>query len=114
MWGAWRLIRDALDVLMEGAPLDLDMAKLEATIRETPGVGEVHDLHAWTVAEGFPAVTVHVVLEGTHHGVEVARDVCARVTAAFAIDHVTVQPEAPRTSSLVSADRLRRRATDAE
>jgi cobalt-zinc-cadmium efflux system protein len=111
LWGAWKLIRDALDVLMEGTPVDLDAAKLEATIRETPGVAEVHDLHAWTVADGFPVVTVHVVLDGAQHGVEVARDVSARVTKAFGVQHVTVQPEAPKDATELPVHRPSRPST---
>ncbi len=107
---AWRLVRDAVDVLMEGAPSDVDVARVEAVIRATPGVADLHDLHVWTVAEAFPAVTVHVVLDGASHGVEVARAVADRVARELGIEHVTVQPEAPRSASLVPADRLRRAA----
>jgi len=106
---AWRLVRDAVDVLMEGAPTDVDVARVEAIVRETPGVAGLHDLHVWTVAEGFPAVTVHVVLDGSAHGVEVARDVAARLSRELSLEHVTVQPEAPPASDIVPAERLRRR-----
>jgi cobalt-zinc-cadmium efflux system protein len=55
----------------------------------------MHDLHAWTISDGFDAVTVHVVLDGTAHGTEVARDVGERVQLIHSVAHVTVQPEAP-------------------
>lgn len=93
-WSAWRLVTRTLDVLMEGTPAGLAAGDLERTIRETPGVGAVHDLHAWTISEGFEAVTVHVVLDGSLHGTEVAREVRDRIRARHGIDHVTVQPEA--------------------
>jgi cobalt-zinc-cadmium efflux system protein len=93
-WSAWRLVARTVDVLMEGTPAGLVPADLERTIRETPGVAAVHDLHAWTISEGFEAVTVHVVLDGTHHGTEVAREVSDRIRDRHHIDHVTVQPEA--------------------
>ncbi len=105
---AWRLVRDAVDVLMEGAPVGVDVARVEAVVRGTPGVAALHDLHVWTVAEGFPAVTVHVVLDGSAHGVEVARDVAARLSKELSLEHVPVQPEAPPAVDIVPADRLRR------
>jgi cobalt-zinc-cadmium efflux system protein len=106
---AWRLVRDAIDVLMEGAPSGVDVARVEAVVRGTPGVAGLHDLHVWTVADGFPAATVHVVLDGAAHGVDVAREVAARLSRELAIEHVTVQPEAPPASVLVPTERLLRR-----
>jgi cobalt-zinc-cadmium efflux system protein len=93
-WSAWRLVTRTLDVLMEGTPAGLAAGDLERTIRETSGVAALHDLHAWTISEGFEAVTVHVVLDGSRHGTEVAREVSERIRERHHIDHVTVQPEA--------------------
>jgi cobalt-zinc-cadmium efflux system protein len=95
LWSAWKLIARTADVLMEGAPVGLTVADLERTIRETPGVAELHDLHAWTISDGFDVVTVHVVLDGSHHGTEVALAVSERIKARHSIAHVTVQPEPP-------------------
>jgi cobalt-zinc-cadmium efflux system protein len=111
LWSAWTLVRQAADVLMEGAPVGLELGELERTIRETPGVTDLHDLHAWTISDGFDAVTVHVVLDGTRHGTDAARDVSDRVRARHRITHVTVQPEAPTLSVSVPLT-LRRRRTD--
>jgi len=95
LWSAWRLVARTAAVLMESTPAGLQMADLERTIRGTPGVAELHDLHAWTISDGFDLVTVHVVLDGTQHGTDVAHLVAARVREAHHIRHVTVQPEAP-------------------
>jgi len=95
LWSAWKLIARTADVLMEGAPVGLMVADLERTIRETPGVAELHDLHAWTISDGFDVVTVHVVLDGSRHGTEVALAVSDRIKDEHAIAHVTVQPESP-------------------
>jgi cobalt-zinc-cadmium efflux system protein len=96
-WGAWRLVVRTVDVLMEGTPKGLEPAALEETIRQTPGVADLHDLHAWTISEGFDVVTVHVTLDGSRHGTDVSQDVCARIHARHGIDHATVQAEPPRT-----------------
>ncbi len=94
LWGAWKLVRDALDVLMEGAPRGIDIAELEKTIAHSTGVASLHDLHVWVVSDGFTMVTVHVVLQAPHHGTTVAAEVAMRIRDAHHIDHVTVQPEA--------------------
>jgi cobalt-zinc-cadmium efflux system protein len=101
LWSAWGLIREALDVLMEGAPRGLVAAAVEKTIAETPGVASAHDLHLWSISDDLPMVSVHVVLDGRHHGTEVAAAVARRVREAHGVAHVTVQPEAPSSHALV-------------
>jgi cobalt-zinc-cadmium efflux system protein len=93
-WSAWKLVAHTADVLMEGAPAGL-VAEVEGTIRETPGVASVHDLHVWRISEGFDVVTAHVVLDGARHGTDVSREACERIQARHAIEHVTIQAEPP-------------------
>ena len=104
-YGAWSLVKRTTAVLMEGAPASIDLHELERVVLESPGVKEAHDLHAWTISEGFDAVSVHVVLKDGFHGVEVSDDVSQRIAQAFGIDHVTVQPERA-SAALVPADAL--------
>ena len=92
-----RLLRDALRILMEATPRDLDLTEVRRHLLAVPGVVDVHDLHAWTISDGFDIVTVHVVLDGHHHGTDVAAEVGRRVREDHGIQHVTVQPEAPHT-----------------
>jgi len=94
LWGSSRLIRESAAILMERTPAGTSAAAIEATIRATPGVRDLHDLHVWTISDGFPVVTVHVVLDGQAHGTGVARAVAERVAKEHGIEHVTVQPEA--------------------
>ena len=101
LWGAFRLVTETVNVLMESAPPGVSLDALERTIRETPGVADMHDLHAWTISDGFDAVTVHVVLDGSAHGTDIARYVGERIRQAHNVTHVTVQPESPPLSSLL-------------
>jgi cobalt-zinc-cadmium efflux system protein len=108
-YGSVGLIKQTTKVLMESVPLGVDVHQLEQVIRETRGVRDLHDLHAWSISEGFAAVTVHVVLDGAAHGTDVARAVGQAVRARFGIEHVTVQPEAPPSSlQLLPVERLTR------
>ncbi|MEQ8143263.1 cation diffusion facilitator family transporter [Streptomyces sp. OP7] len=57
-----KLLRETLDVLLEAAPKGVDMAQVRAHILDTPGVEDVHDLHAWTITSGMPVLSAHVVV----------------------------------------------------
>ncbi|MBV1941346.1 cation diffusion facilitator family transporter [Streptomyces sp. BV286] len=58
----WKLLRETLEVLLEAAPKDVDMAAVRSHIRAVPGVEGVHDLHAWTITSGLPVLSAHVVV----------------------------------------------------
>ena len=107
LWSAYRVVRDASRVLMEGTPEGFDLARAEAIIAAVPGVASVHDLHVWAISEGAIVLTVHVVLEDGAHGVEVVSGVRRVLRKELDIAHATVQPEAgPRTEALLPAERL--------
>ena len=105
LFGAWRLVRDSVGVLMEGAPRSMDVRAIEQAVRQVPGVADLHDLHVWSVSDGFPVVTLHVVLATGYHGTDVARAVSVQIEERFGITHATVQPEAP-SLPLLSPDAL--------
>lgn len=58
----WRLLRETLDVLLESAPKDVDIAEVRSHILELPGVEDMHDLHVWTITSGLPVLSAHVVV----------------------------------------------------
>lgn len=89
----WMLLRDALGVLLEGTPSDVNLASVREGISSLPGVEGVHDLHVWSLTSGVNAMSVHAVLEdgATHDEVLVA--VRKLVTSDFKIAHATVQVE---------------------
>ena len=89
----WALLREALQVLLEGTPREVDLAALRAAMEGVPGVKTVHDLHVWTLTSGVHALSAHAVLqEGAAHGT-VLSALRTRVTDGFPISHVTVQLE---------------------
>jgi cobalt-zinc-cadmium efflux system protein len=110
-WSGIRLVRDTTRVLMEGTPPHIDLAEVEAAIRAVPGVADMHDLHVWTISEGFDSLTVHVIIARGFHGTDVASAVGNHLRDKLGIDHSTVQPEAPRRDSLVTLRRRPRPAT---
>ena len=56
---AYGLLKSGLDVLLEAAPPDLDLKEVVATMQRVPGVMEIHDIHAWTIASGYVAMSAH-------------------------------------------------------
>lgn len=59
---AWKLLREALDILLEAAPKHVDMAEVRAHMLALSGVEGVHDLHVWTITSGLPVLSAHVVV----------------------------------------------------
>ncbi|MBX9243471.1 cation transporter [Actinotalea ferrariae] len=60
---AWALLRDVLDVLLESTPRGIDLDAVRRHMKGVPGVVDVHDLHAWTITSGVPALSAHVVVD---------------------------------------------------
>lgn len=89
----WRLLADAINVLLEGTPGDVDIGALRSAVGGTPGVAGLHDVHVWTLTSGMNAMSLHVVLaDGASHDAVLAA-VQKGITSKFSIHHVTVQVE---------------------
>ena len=89
----WMLLRDAVGVLLEGTPHDVNLAALRESIRTVEGVADVHDLHVWSLTSGMNAMSVHAVLADHSLHDEVLAAVQKKVTSEFKIAHATVQVE---------------------
>src|SRR5262245_29373580 len=87
---------------MEGSPLEIDIAHVEDTIRAVPGVVDFHDLHVWSISEGFDVLTVHVVIDREHHGTDVVSAVSRSLRERHRLEHVTIQPETKHDDRLLT------------
>jgi cobalt-zinc-cadmium efflux system protein len=98
MWGAWRLLRDTVNILLEAAPAWINVAEVRRTLDAVPGVDYVHDLHIWSVASNFVALSGHVRLEHAPSCAEHQRllvELRRLLHSRFGIEHVTLQLEEP-------------------
>lgn len=95
IFGAWRLIRDSVNVLLEGTPSHINLTAVEDAIRQTDEVEDVHDLHVWTITSGMDALSVHVVHRETISQTRLLQKIRARLHDDFGIDHLTIQLETP-------------------
>ncbi|WP_411834589.1 cation diffusion facilitator family transporter [Pseudoxanthomonas mexicana] len=89
----WILLREAFNVLMEGVPKGIDLARVRQAMQRTPGVRDIHDLHVWALGSSTPALTAHVVAEGGVDADALRVALSRRLEEEFAIHHSTLQME---------------------
>jgi cobalt-zinc-cadmium efflux system protein len=96
LWSSWILIRDAVDILLEGTPAHINIVSLREQLGNVNGVGSVHDLHVWTLTSGVLAMSCHIVAQdGDFSRMELLTRVNCVAREAFRIDHTTIQIEEP-------------------
>ena len=93
--GAWRIVRETVNLLMEGTPADIDLMAVTAEITGTELVTGMHDLHVWALSSDEVALSCHVVVGECPLGdaEHVVRDLERRLCAHFDIGHTTIQVE---------------------
>ena len=89
----WSLLRDAVDVLLEATPRDVDMDEVRRHILDTPEVLAVHDLHVWTITSGMNVVSAHVVMGPEGNPGALLDHLSDCLAGDFDIDHSTFQIE---------------------
>lgn len=91
--GAWRLLSESAHILLEGTPKGIDLKSLENAIGSHNGVLGVHDLHAWTLTQGFEALSAHLVIEDIKQSERLIEEIKNHLHDEFQIAHVTLQVE---------------------
>jgi cobalt-zinc-cadmium efflux system protein len=89
----YRLLREAVDVLLEATPKGIDLDEVRTHILRAGGVEDVHDLHAWTITSGMNVVSAHVTLEPGADPPVVLDELCRCLSGDFDIEHSTFQLE---------------------
>lgn len=93
IFGAWRLILESVNVLLEGTPRHINLGAVETAILETEGVGGVHDLHVWTISSGIEALSAHITHGDAVSHSDLLAVVRRKLHDGFGIDHLTIQME---------------------
>ncbi|MCE4065389.1 cation diffusion facilitator family transporter [Chryseobacterium gleum] len=89
----WRLLKEAINVLLEGTPKDVDIHELRESLEKTPGVKDVHDLHVWSLTSSVNAMSVHVVKESGYSQNQLLKILTDATVNNFKISHTTFQIE---------------------
>lgn len=110
-WGSWRVVREAVHILLEGVPRGIDVHQVTETIREVEGVDDVHHVNIWTICSHIIALSGHVVVpptfKGEHSGM--LRRIEERLFERFHISHTTLQLETVSCTSVQGAKQFRHR-----
>lgn len=95
LWSSWGILRESVNVLLEGIPKGVDMFRVEETIAGVHGVLAVHDLHVWTVGSGMVCCSCHIMVDeqSVRSGENVLRAVTHELEHNFGIAHTTIQVE---------------------
>lgn len=110
-WGAWKIVKEALHILMEGAPKDFKFDRLLAFVRTLPGAQNLHDLHVWTVTPERIALTCHLTVDQNctlARGTEIIQQLKDYFAQEFSISHATIEIESTpcRSTSLLCQETL--------
>jgi cobalt-zinc-cadmium efflux system protein len=89
----WTLLRQAVNILLEGTPPHVNLSEVEAAMGAVRGVRKVHDLHVWALTSGKYAMSGHVVVDDLAMGNEILRDLHDVLHERFGIEHTTIQIE---------------------
>ncbi len=89
----WNLLREAVDVLLQGTPKGVNLDEVRAHLLRAEGVADAHDLHAWTLTSGMNVVSAHVIIKAGAEPARVLDEICACLSADFDMEHSTIQLE---------------------
>ena len=93
IYSSWQLIRDAVNVLLEGTPSHIDIPALIGAMQKVDNVCEVHDLHVWSISSGKDALSAHVKIDAGSSHKSVLSELQERLRSDFNIGHLTIQIE---------------------
>jgi len=95
LWSSFGIMRETLNILLEGTPRGVKLERVEAAIRKIDGVNDVHDLHVWSIGSETSALSCHISIADIPPSASerILRDVKACLHHDFRIDHTTIQFE---------------------
>lgn len=95
LWSGFGIVRETLNILLEGTPRGMKLEKIETSIRTVEGVNDVHDLHVWSIGSETHALSCHISIADIPPSVSerILRDVKERLLHDFHIHHTTIQFE---------------------
>jgi cobalt-zinc-cadmium efflux system protein len=95
LWSGFGIVRETLNILLEGTPRGVKLELVETAIRSIDGVNDVHDLHCWSIGSETRALSCHISIADIPPSVSerILRDVKDRLHHSFRIDHTTIQFE---------------------
>lgn len=93
--GAWRVVREAVDILLEATPRNIDHEEVIKVLKKVKGIRDIHDLHIWSITSGLIAMSAHVLIEDTlvSECGDVSKTLKKLLKGQFGISHATLEFE---------------------
>jgi cobalt-zinc-cadmium efflux system protein len=91
--GAWGLLREATNLLLDAVPAHINPSEVEAFLASVPSVTGVHDLHIWSMSTTEVALTAHLIVPWDTCSPTLITDLCGTIQSRFKIGHITIQLE---------------------
>ena len=95
LYNAWGILRDAMDILLEATPRDIDTSTLVRDVMQIQGVLGVHDLHVWSLTQNLRTMSAHILTDDLpiSAGADIQRQINEIVYHRYNISHATLQLE---------------------
>lgn len=95
LWSSFGIVRETLNILLEGTPRGMSLEAVDAAMRSISGVSDVHDLHVWSLGSENHALSAHVKIAdmATSESDTILREIGMRLEREFGIHHTTIQLE---------------------
>lgn len=93
--GAWKVAKQALHILMEGVPPNMDASQIQSDLAAISGVSEVHELRVWSLTSGCNALSCHLVAEAAADGQNILMQATSTMREKFKIQQAAIQIETP-------------------
>jgi cobalt-zinc-cadmium efflux system protein len=93
--GAFVLVKESVNILLEAVPSDLDVEEMERALRAVPGVQGLHDIHLWTITSGVHAISAHLLVDDmlVSRAGQIQQEAIRILKERFGIAHTTIQLE---------------------
>lgn len=95
LWNALKIIVETIQILLESAPRDVNVARLVEDLRQVPGVIDVHDVHVWSITTEMRSLSAHIVTDDIclSEGALIQDRIGQLLRQHYAISHATLQLE---------------------
>lgn len=95
LWNCWGILREALNILLEGVPSQINLQEIKTRLEEIDQILDVHHIHVWGISSRHNSASLHILLKDSALSeVEIIMAEVRRILhQEFHLDHVTIQPE---------------------
>lgn len=93
--GAWGILRETIEILLEGTPRDINIDQMVKDLQQIDGVRGVHDLHVWSINHSMRALSMHILTDDVSisAGARIQEQINAAIARRYGITHATLQLE---------------------